>query len=175
MPRCHNDVTRRYVGNEPSPKGNGICAHAEPLGDTREGLDKQWWTVIETKNGVKRWVRGKKSLDGRRTWVNKSPSRTPRRRSKKKTSSPRQLKKKGSWKKTDRSRSKSRSPKRKRSIKSSHPKKCGDDPRPRHKNSPPYSARHCAEQERTGRDGLPWVSVRAGMRKGSVYYAWRPK
>ena len=26
---CKNDKTKKYSGNEPSPKGNGWCAHAE--------------------------------------------------------------------------------------------------------------------------------------------------
>lgn len=31
MPKCKNDTTRSYKGNEPSPKGLGYCAHAEKL------------------------------------------------------------------------------------------------------------------------------------------------
>lgn len=61
MPRCRNDSSRRYKGNEPSPKGNGWCAHAEEIGTMRLGMDGQVWTVRSfvtksSKSLVKRWV-----------------------------------------------------------------------------------------------------------------------
>ena len=57
MPECKNDKKRKYKGTEPSPKGLGYCAHAEKLGRKKKGKDKNMWIVIETKNGVKRWVK----------------------------------------------------------------------------------------------------------------------
>ena len=35
MPKCKNDPIRSYIGNEPSPKGLGYCAHAEKLNKKR--------------------------------------------------------------------------------------------------------------------------------------------
>jgi hypothetical protein len=49
---CVNDLTRTYKGTEPSPKGNGYCAHAEPEGKIQIGKDTKIWQV---KNG--RWVK----------------------------------------------------------------------------------------------------------------------
>lgn len=57
MPKCKNDETRNYKGTEPSPKGLGYCAHAEPIGKVCKGRDKEQWKVSKTKNGVKRWVK----------------------------------------------------------------------------------------------------------------------
>ena len=50
--RCINDPKRTYEGDEPSPKGNGYCAHAEPEGKIQIGKDKKIWQV---KNG--RWIK----------------------------------------------------------------------------------------------------------------------
>lgn len=55
MPKCKNDPTRTYKGTEPSPKGNGYCAHAETLGTQKKGADSKMWYVTQTKQGVKRW------------------------------------------------------------------------------------------------------------------------
>ena len=60
MPKCKNDQTRSYKGNEPSPKGLGYCAHAEKIGKVKKGLDGNKWIVSETKNGTKRWVKNTK-------------------------------------------------------------------------------------------------------------------
>ncbi len=152
MPLCRNDVTGRYNGTEPSPKGNGICAHTEPLGDTRKGLDGQWWTVKETKNGVKRWVRQKKS-------GSPSPSKRIRSRSKKKSVGIRSRSKK----KTSSSWKKRRSP-------------IGCAAAENHRRSPgrispPYGALRCAGQTLEGLDGRLWFSERH-MRKGKPYYKW---
>ena len=49
MPKCKNDKTRSYKGNEPSPKGLGYCAHAEDLNKKRKGKDGNIWIVSETK------------------------------------------------------------------------------------------------------------------------------
>lgn len=57
MPKCKNDPNKNYEGNEPSPKGLGICAHAEKLNSKKKGKDGNMWIVKETKNGVKRWVK----------------------------------------------------------------------------------------------------------------------
>jgi hypothetical protein len=55
MPRCKNDRTKTYAGTEPSPRGVGYCASADPAGKTRKGLDGARWTVHEDKNGRKTW------------------------------------------------------------------------------------------------------------------------
>jgi hypothetical protein len=60
MPKCKNDPSKNYEGNEPSPKGLGICAHAEKINSKKKGMDGNMWTVAETKNGVKRWIKYKK-------------------------------------------------------------------------------------------------------------------
>ena len=57
MPFCKNDKSRTYTGNEPSPKGNGYCAHAEKLFSIKNGQDGYDWIVKETKSGVKKWER----------------------------------------------------------------------------------------------------------------------
>jgi len=56
MPKCKNDKTRNYIGDEPSPKGLGICAHAEKVGTIKEGLNKKLWIVIEQSNSIKKWI-----------------------------------------------------------------------------------------------------------------------
>jgi hypothetical protein len=55
MPACKNDASRKYKGDEPSPKGLGWCAHAETAGATRKGKDGRKWTVALDKNGTKSW------------------------------------------------------------------------------------------------------------------------
>ena len=57
MPFCKNDKSRTYTGNEPSPKGNGYCAHAEKIFSIKHGQDGYDWIVNETKSGVKKWER----------------------------------------------------------------------------------------------------------------------
>ena len=56
MPKCKNDESRNYKGDEPSPKGLGYCAHAEKVGKIMEGRNGYKWVVKETKKGSKRWV-----------------------------------------------------------------------------------------------------------------------
>lgn len=63
MPKCKNDPTRNYKGDEPSPKGLGYCAHAEDVGIQRKGKDKNFWEVKITKTGVKKWVKVPKLKD----------------------------------------------------------------------------------------------------------------
>ena len=57
MPICKNDPKRSYIGDEPSPKGFGYCAHAEKIGTTKIGKDGNLWIIQETKTGSKRWVK----------------------------------------------------------------------------------------------------------------------
>ena len=57
MPKCKNDPTRNYKGNEPSPKGLGYCAHAEKLNKKKKGKDGNMWIVSETKKGIRRWIK----------------------------------------------------------------------------------------------------------------------
>lgn len=45
MPKCKNDPTRSYTGDEPSPKGYGYCAHAEKQFTVMPGTDGQHWYV----------------------------------------------------------------------------------------------------------------------------------
>ena len=63
MPKCKNDPSRRYKGNEPSPKGLGYCAHAEKLGKIKKGFDGNKWIVSKTKNGIKRWIKHSKKIN----------------------------------------------------------------------------------------------------------------
>ena len=63
MPVCKNDPTRNYKGNEPSPKGLGICAHAEKLNIKKKGKDGNMWIVVKTKNNIKRWVKDTSKKD----------------------------------------------------------------------------------------------------------------
>ncbi len=60
MPKCKNDPTRNYKGNEPSTKGLGYCDHAENLNNKKKGKDDNMWIVSETKKGIKRWIKLKK-------------------------------------------------------------------------------------------------------------------
>ena len=55
MPKCKNDESRNYKGDEPSPKGLGYCAHAEKEGSQKKGKDGNMWIVSRTKTGTKRW------------------------------------------------------------------------------------------------------------------------
>jgi hypothetical protein len=59
MPFCKNDPKKSYIGNEPSPKGLGYCAHAEKVGVVRKGLDGNKWIISTTSKGVKRWMKHK--------------------------------------------------------------------------------------------------------------------
>lgn len=57
MPKCLNDPTRNYTGNEPSPKGLGYCAHNQKIGLIKKGKDGNNWEVKKIQNGGKRWVK----------------------------------------------------------------------------------------------------------------------
>lgn len=56
MPFCKNDKTKKYKGDEPSPKGLGYCAHAEKNKTIKRGNDGNMWE-IKSYNGTKRWVK----------------------------------------------------------------------------------------------------------------------
>ena len=57
MPKCKNDESRNYKGDEPSPKGLGYCAHAEPEGSQKKGKDGNMWEVKTVSSGSKRWMK----------------------------------------------------------------------------------------------------------------------
>lgn len=57
MPKCKNDSSRTYVGNEPSPTGLGFCSNGEEINTLREGKDGNFWKVSQDKNGKKRWTK----------------------------------------------------------------------------------------------------------------------
>lgn len=57
MPRCKNDQSKSYKGDEPSPKGLGYCAHAEKEGYRKKGKDGNIWEVKIVSSGSKRWVK----------------------------------------------------------------------------------------------------------------------
>ena len=52
---CKNDPSKSYSGTEPSPKGLGLCAHAENAGKVSRGKDGRLWEVRLDKNGTKSW------------------------------------------------------------------------------------------------------------------------
>lgn len=58
MPKCINDSTKSYKGDEPSPKGLGYSASSEEVGKILKGLDGSYWTVKNTAI-CKRWVKYK--------------------------------------------------------------------------------------------------------------------
>ena len=58
MPKCINDSTKSYKGNEPSPKGLGYSASSEEEGKILKGLDGSYWSVKQTAK-CKRWVKYK--------------------------------------------------------------------------------------------------------------------
>ena len=53
--KCKNDPTRSYAGTEPSPKGLGLCAHAERPGLVTAGKNGGLWIVALDKNGRRSW------------------------------------------------------------------------------------------------------------------------
>lgn len=57
MPPCKNDPSRYYRGSEPSPKGNGWCAHADPVSKRRKGADGVMWIVSVNSKNSKFWKR----------------------------------------------------------------------------------------------------------------------
>lgn len=71
--QCKNDPNRKYKGTEPSPKGRGYCAHAEPEYKERKGQDTNIWVVRLDKNNRKSWRRkfrtGSRSISSERIHV----------------------------------------------------------------------------------------------------------
>lgn len=57
MPPCKNDSGAHYTGKEPSPKGNGWCAHAMRPGIRKRGTDGRMWVVAVRATGAKYWKR----------------------------------------------------------------------------------------------------------------------
>lgn len=57
MPKCINDTTKSYKGDELSPKGLGYCASAEVSGKIMTGKDSKKYIVKEISNGQKRWYK----------------------------------------------------------------------------------------------------------------------
>lgn len=57
MPKCINNTTKSYKGDEPSPKGLGYCASAEESGKIMTGKDDKKYIVKEISNGHKRWYK----------------------------------------------------------------------------------------------------------------------
>ena len=95
MPKCIDDPSRSYKGNEPSPKGLGYCAHTQSVGTSKTGNDGNIWIVKTTYKGTKRWV--KNSNSNKKTPVKR---KSPKRVSKKKASGKRKAPKRVSKKKT---------------------------------------------------------------------------
>lgn len=58
MPKCLNDTTKTYKGDEPSPKGLGYAAGSETVGHKMRGKDGNMWIVQETKT-CKKWTKCK--------------------------------------------------------------------------------------------------------------------
>ena len=54
MPKCLNDITKTYKGDEPCPKGFGYCAHAEQVGIIRIGQDGNASIVTQNDKGIKK-------------------------------------------------------------------------------------------------------------------------
>lgn len=58
MPKCINDETKTYKGDEPSPKGLGYSAGKLKDGDTHMGKDGNMWFVKKTTTS-NRWMKQK--------------------------------------------------------------------------------------------------------------------
>ena len=56
MRRCKNCTKCKYSGNEPSPKGLGICACPFRENYKEKGKDNNIWVVKLFSNRNKRWV-----------------------------------------------------------------------------------------------------------------------
>lgn len=54
MPKCLNDSSKRYTGNENTPKGKGYVASAEKIGKRMKGTDGYMYVVAKI-GGVKKW------------------------------------------------------------------------------------------------------------------------
>jgi hypothetical protein len=58
MPKCINDETKKYRGDEPSPKGFGYSASVLEVGTKQKGQDENTWIVGKTSLG-NRWIKDK--------------------------------------------------------------------------------------------------------------------
>ena len=58
---CKNSDRGRYKETQPSPTGNGWCAHGEEVGKRRLGTDGNWWVVHPLASGSQRWVKAAKA------------------------------------------------------------------------------------------------------------------
>lgn len=56
MPACQNG-SGYYRGDEPSPRGFGLCAHNEKLGAETRGVDGSVWCVKRRTSGSHYWAR----------------------------------------------------------------------------------------------------------------------
>ena len=54
MPKCLNDSSKRYTGNENTPKGKGYVASGEKVGKRMKGNDGNMY-VVTKKGKTKRW------------------------------------------------------------------------------------------------------------------------
>ena len=73
MPKCKNDSSRNYKGDEPSPKGLGYCAHVEKEGSRKKGKDGNIWEVKSVSSGSKRWMKiTKESKQDIDKWIKKN-------------------------------------------------------------------------------------------------------
>jgi hypothetical protein len=62
MPKCINDETKSYTGNEPSPKGYGYSAGNLEPGHKLKGTDGNIWCVKKTIKG-NRWFKSFNNKD----------------------------------------------------------------------------------------------------------------
>ena len=73
MPKCKNDESKSYKGDEPSPKGLGYCARGEKEGSRKKGKDGNMWEVKKVSSGSKRWIKiikeSKQDVD---KWIKKN-------------------------------------------------------------------------------------------------------
>lgn len=83
MPKCLNNPSKRYTGNENTPKGKGYIASAEKIGKKMRGTDGNMY-VVSKKGGNKRWV--KASIQTKTSQM--SPMTKRKQKKKKKSSSP---------------------------------------------------------------------------------------
>lgn len=60
---CKCNKSKKYSGNEPSPKGLGYCAHCTPLHVTMKGKDGNLWENVKFKNS-RRWVKVREDMIG---------------------------------------------------------------------------------------------------------------
>jgi hypothetical protein len=57
MPKCINNDSKYYTGNEKSPMGLGYCSLTEEIGKRMKGKDSNMWVVKKVSDGKKRWVK----------------------------------------------------------------------------------------------------------------------